>query len=703
MKKRPEIVYRGTLFLYRCFVVFALYCIGVAMSVILNPKMKQAEEKARNRIITSGSFRRGDILSADGKPLAPYYPEYVLYADFGVGIGKRYTVDKSRVSADAKIKNSVQLDTLRINIYREFAGLLAKTVGGAADSYYKMLYNCRVKAEQARKKTTVDNRWYTERILKHRINVFQRDNILENPFLRKRGRNVTGIYTEETGRRTYPFGEDFAHSAIGVAGDSVASGIESVYNEELADGDNILTTVDTRIQDICETVLRNKIAEDLRLVGGTIIVMDVATGDIKAMANLGAYNRAEYAGVHDVFNNAVKATVEPGSTFKTVSLMLALETGKVKLSDKFNTHVWRGTKFAGESSLDTFLTVSRIIERSVNVGTGNMVDKAFDRNAGKFIQAVKDLKIIDNIGNLDETRPSIIQSSSRETMLKISHGYQVKLAPVHILSFYNAIANNGVMVRPRLVNGVVRRATGETEMFEPEIINKSICSRSTLDSVRLALSRVVGRGSGRRIAGTPYGIVGKTGTAKIWLEGSKTYETGDGSRELSSFCGYFPQKNPKYSCMVVLYTKFLSAPDMKNFSASSTAVPLFKKVSDKIYSLYFDRLFIPANAPEYIPVIKNTSAHTLSVLSAELGLHIPGNDNAWVKVDTANRQLLVSGMTLKKGIVPDVAGMGLRDAVFLLENRGMKVSRSGLGKVVRQSPEPGTVYSPGQSIHLTLD
>jgi cell division protein FtsI (penicillin-binding protein 3) len=701
--KRTDIVYKGTLFLYRCFVVFALYCIGVAMSIILNPKMKQAEKEARNKIITSGSFRRGDILSADGKPLAPYYPEYMLYADFGVGIGKSYTVDKSKVVTGEKIKNPVKLDTFRINVYMEFAGLLAKTVGGNAGNYYKMLYNYRAKAEEAKKKATIDNQWYTEKILKHRINVFQRDNILENPFLRKRGRNVTGIYTEETGRRTYPFGEDFAHSAIGVAGDSIASGIESIYNEELADGDHILTTIDTRIQDICETALRNKIAEDHRLVGGTIIVMEVATGDIKAMANLGAYNKAEYSDFHDIFNNATKATIEPGSTFKTVSLMLALETGKVKLSDKFNTHVWRGTKFPDENNLDTFLTVSRIIERSVNIGTGNMVDKAFDRNINKFMQAIKALKIIDNTGNLDETRPSIIQSSSRETMLKISHGYQVKLAPVHILSFYNAIANNGVMVRPRLVNGVIRRATGETEMFEPEIINKSICSKSTLDSVRLALSRVVGRGSGRRIAGSPYGIVGKTGTAKIWLEGPKTYETKDGSRELSSFCGYFPQKNPKYSCMIALYTKFLSTSDMKNFSASSTAVPLFRKVSDKIYSLYFGGKFIPAAAPEYIPIIKNTSGKNLSIISKELGLHIPGNDNAWVKVDTANKRLQVSGMTLKKGIVPDVAGMGLRDAVFLLENRGLKVSHSGLGKVVKQLPEHGTPYNPGQKIHLTLE
>jgi cell division protein FtsI (penicillin-binding protein 3) len=701
--KRTDIVYKWTLYLYRGFVIFALYCIYMALSVIFDPKMKKAEIEAHNNIITSGNFRRGDILSADGKPLAPYCPEYTLYTDFGVRIDKNYTVDKNKVTTETKIKNSVKLDTFRINIYREFAKSLAKTLGGSASSYYNILYNYRRKAEEAKKRANTEiQTWYTEDILKYNINVFQRDTILNNPHLRKRGRNVTGIYTKETGRRTHPFGKDFAHSAIGVI-NKTNSGIENMYNEELANGNDILTTIDTRMQDICEAVLRNGIAKNRTLVGGTVIVMEVATGDIKAMANLGAYNKAEYSEINDIFNNATKATIEPGSTFKTVSLMLALETGKVKLSDRFSTGVWRGKKYTDENKIDTVLTVSRIIEVSENIGTGNMVDKAFNRNVNKFIQAIKALKIFDNIKHMDGIRPSIIQSNSNETMLKISHGYQVKMAPVHILSFYNAIANNGVMVRPRLVNGVVRRMTGETEMFEPEIINKSICSKSTLDSVRATLSNVVGRGSAQRIAGSTYGIVGKTGTAKIWLEESKSYQTDKGSRELASFCGYFPQKKPKYSCIVTLYTKYLNSEEMKNFSASSTAVPLFGKVSDKIYAFYFDKKFTPVNDSKNIPIIKNTRGNNLSIISKELGLRIPDSENTWVKVDTANKQLNISGISLKNGIVPDVAGMGLRDAIFLLENRGLKVSYSGLGKVVQQSLEQGTQYNSGQKIHLTLE
>jgi cell division protein FtsI (penicillin-binding protein 3) len=672
------------------------------MYIIFDPKIQKAEKNARESIIRSTNVRRGDILTADGKPLASYRPEYTLYTDFGVRIDTNYTVDEKKVKTG---KHPVKLDTFRINIYKEYAKLLSKTVGGNAGDYYRELYNRRLKAEEAKKSDSrTSKEWYTEDILKRKIDVFQSDMIIKSPFLKKRGRNVTGIYTKETGRkRIYPLGDDFAHSAVGVIGEETVSGIENMYNEELTNGDDVLTTIDTRMQDICETVLRDKIAADRRLVGGAIIVMEVATGDIKAMANAGAYYKGDYSDIHDIYNNAAKATIEPGSTFKTVSLMLALETGKVKLSDKLSAEFWRGRKISDAHVTDTVMTVSRIIEQSKNAGAGNMVDKAFDRSTDKFIRAINNLKLFDRIERMDETLPSINKAVTDKSILNISHGYQVKFAPIHTLRFYNAIANNGVMLEPRLVRGLVRRTTGETEIFKPKTLNKAICSKSTLDSVQLVLSRVVGRGSAWRIAGSPYGIAGKTGTAEIWLEDVNSYKTAAGKREISSFCGYFPQKNPKYSCIVALYTKFLDSTTMKVFSASSTAVPLFRKVSDKIYALYLDKEFPYADAIITMPEVKNTQGKNLSIISEELDLPIPDDEHDWVKVNTSDRQLQISELSLKKGIVPDVAGMGLRDAVLLLENRGLQVSYSGLGTVVKQSPEQGAPYNHGQKIHLTLE
>jgi cell division protein FtsI (penicillin-binding protein 3) len=706
MKKANQI-YKWTLFLYCCFVVFALYCIGFAMSVIFDPEMQMAEEKMHHNIVNVKNIRRGNIISADGQPLASYYPEYTVLTDFGVRISANYTVDKSKVKTGKRVKNPVKLDTFRINIYKQFAQLLAKTVGGNTGEHFKELYNQRLKAEESTKsENETTKKGYTETVLK-RINVFQRDEIIEDKFMKDRGRYVTGIYDYETGARQYTFGKNFAHSAIGVISENSVSGIENIYNDELTNGDDVLTTIDTRMQDICETVLYNKISKDNLFVGGTIILMEVATGDIKAMANSGAYYKEKHSDIQDLYNNATKATIEPGSTFKTISLMLALETGKVKLSDKFNTVYWRGKKISDENTdkkaSDSMATVSRIIEMSHNVGTGNMVDKAFNRNIDKFIQAIKDLKIFEKIEKIEEIRASINRNRSKESMLKLSHGYQVKLAPIHLLMFYNAIANNGVMLKPRLVRGLFKRATNETEIFEPEIINKSICSKSTLDSVRKVLSRVVGRGSAQQIANSSYGIAGKTGTAEIWLENANSYETSDGKRELSSFCGYFPETNPKYSCIIVLYTRFMDAKERKNFYAGSTAVPLFRKVSDKIHALCFNQYFTPANAIINTPIVKSAQGKNLSIISKELDLALPANNHTWVKVDTSNKQLKISGLSLKKGIIPDVTGMGLRDAVFLLENRGLRVSYSGTGTVVKQSPEQGLAYNNGQKIHLTLE
>jgi len=374
--------------------------------------------------------------------------------------------------------------------------------------------------------------------------------------------------------------------------------------------------------------------------------------------------------------------------------MLALETKKVKLSDKFNTKIWKAG-YTDTNKLDSFSTVSKIIERSSNIGTVNMIDKAFDRDIKKFVAAIESLNLTCKMS----TR------RGQESMLRMSHGYQISMAPINMLSFYNAIANNGKMVKPRLVCGL-RYNTGEDEIFEPEIINKSICSSATLDSVRLALSRVVGQGSALQIACSPYGISGKTGTAMIYLENEKSYELKNSGlgRELSSFCGYFPEKNPRYTCIVVLYSKYLTKSEKENFSASSIAVPVFRKVSDKIYALYIGKDFKPSetNAPENIPYMKSSRGENLSIIADKLDLPLAVGSNGWIRVDTVNKKLQTSEISVKKGIIPDVTGMGLRDAIFLLENKDLKVSYSGIGRVVKQTPEPGVSYNPNQKINLTL-
>ncbi|MDR3246381.1 MAG: PASTA domain-containing protein [Prevotellaceae bacterium] len=689
--KIPERIYAWMICLYLFFAAFAIYCIVFMAKAQFDNGLKEAEKIASKQINVE-TINRGDILSFDGKPLAAYLPEYVLYTDFKTRLSRKRTIDKSKVNAE----KGITLDTTQIRIYKEFAKLLSENVGGRADNYYKILYDYRMEVEKKLGTLPIDSiRGATKEILDNNISIFQRDEIYANKYLQKHGKYRTGIYANRKSERLYPFGENFAHSVVGFFGDRNSAGIENEFDNILKKGNNVITTIDTRIQDVCETMLRNKISEDKRLSGGTIVVMEVSTGNIMAMANAGIYNNGDKANTNDVFNNATRAEIEPGSTFKTISLMLALETKKVKLSDKINTKVWK-EGYTDTNKLDTFSTVSKIIERSSNIGTVNMVDKAFDRDIKKFVAAIEKLNLTYKMN----------KRWGQESMLRMSHGYQISMAPINMLSFYNAIANNGKMVKPRLVCGL-RYNTGEDEVFEPEIINESICSPPTLDSVKVALSRVVGQGSASQIAGSPYGIAGKTGTAMIYLENEKSYESKSSGlgRELSSFCGYFPEKNPRYSCIVVLYSKYLSKSEKEHFSTGSIAVPVFRKISDKIYSLYIGKDFIipdKTNAPENIPYVKSSRGENLSIIAEKLNLPITIGSNGWIKVDTVNQKLQTSEISVKKGIIPDVTGMGLRDAVFLLENKDLKVSHSGIGRVVKQTPEPGASYNPGQKITLTL-
>jgi cell division protein FtsI (penicillin-binding protein 3) len=698
---KTDRIFLGTSCLFFFFIAFAIYCVGFIIKTQLDTDLRKAEQKAREKIDVE-SIRRGDILSSDKQPLAAYLPEYVLYTDFKARQSKKKTINKNAVTNNQNVENPVLLDTARIHVYQEFAKSLSDAVGGLPENHYKMLYNYRIEAEK-----NPDTKNITKEILPNKIGVFQRDTIIKNPYLKKRGRYYTGIYANEEGGRIYPFGEDFAHSVIGVirANGENLSGIESLNDSELKKGNSVITTIDTRMQDICETVLKNSILTDKRLVGGTIVLMEVSTGNIKAMANLGIYNKKEYTtNVHDVFNNATRATIDPGSTFKIISLMLALETGKVKISEKFNTKIWE--KVTEKNILDSFATVSKIMERSSNVGTINMITKVFGKDVQKFIREIKKLNVIDRIEDLQEISPYIDISVPDNSMYYISHGYQMRMAPIHILSFFNAIANNGVMVKPRLVSGL-KYNTGKEDIFKPQIINKSICSSATLDSVKLVLSRVVGQGSAMQIAGSPYGIAGKTGSAQIVDMDKKDMYSSETGKVLASFCGYFPEKNPQYSCIVVLYTKVLDKQIKERFFAGSTAVPAFREVSDKVYALYMDKFFIPGvgripEKPVNIPVVKNTRGKNLSIIAEELDLPVDVGALDWVKTDTVNNKLQTSELSVKKGLIPDVTGMGLRDAVFLLENKGLKVSYSGIGSVIKQIPEQGTPYTAGQKIILKL-
>ena len=706
MINRKDKIFVFTVGLYVAFAAFAIYCIVLLVKTQYFDDIPQPEKNDVNAKILLA--HRADIISSDHKTLSANEPLYSLFVDFGLKYFNSRTIDPSKVVIDKDKKKAVSLDTLSISVYKQLSSTLQKFVGGKpANSYYNMLYNYRIKAENRENK----QKGYSIDILGKDIDIFTKDSIFRAPLLRKYSKYRTGVYSEERMVRRNPYG-NMAHSVIGSFNEEGGvSGIEYLYNDALNSRNNIISTIDTKLQDICETLLREKLESKSDLQGGVVILMETTTGDIKAMANLDydARNKKYY----DTYNYAVKRTIDPGSTFKTVSLMLSLETGKVKITDKINCDegsreiderkVWNGVPEVKNKQYGE-LAISDIIAQSINIGTAKMVAKAFP-DGKDFVKGIQKLGILDSL-YMSESKPYVMtpeaSSWTKNSMYAISHGYQMRLAPIHIVTFYNSIANNGVMVRPRIVNGI-KYNTGEEKIFKPHVLNHSVCSESTLDGVRRVLSRVVSTaGTASRASGTHFGIAGKTGTAQILLDNNK-YSTPNGERKIqASFCGFFPEKNPEYTCIVVLYSKLL--PKNKDLSASEHAVPLMKKIANKIYMLdsKSQRKYIASNSTGYKPVLKNTSAENLAVIAKEFSLPLNAGNNKWVYIDTANNSYKASELILQNNVIPNVTGMGLRDAINILENRGLRVSFKGVGKVDKQIPEQGTPLHLGQKVVLEL-
>jgi cell division protein FtsI (penicillin-binding protein 3) len=715
MKTKLKRIFNGTRLMFVLFTVFLAYCLFCTVRMqYFDDELRERQRLAKLRLSdsTSSAFR-GDILSSNRQTLATYMPEFALWVDFKIGRFKRRTIDPERVVADRNSPDYATLDTLSIAIYRSFARALSRFVGGgSADTYYRMLYESRLKAEKS-------DKFRHRKIPSHNISIFQRDSIFNAPYLNSpRQRYLSGIASEAVDKRMHPFGA-LAHSAIGDLRNRW--GVESTHNRILDNGDNVITTLDTRMQDICETVLRQQlVAEQGRFSGGTVVLMETSTGDIKAMANLGSYDeRYTSSRIEDTYNNAVRATIEPGSTFKVASLMAALETGKVKITDRIDCDAdcdtagrkktWNGVIEVSNRRYGA-LTVSQIIEQSINIGTAKMVHKAFGNDGGKFVEALRKLGVVSPVGGLSEVEPFINTPDNkklwnrRTSMYVISYGYQVKMAPVHILSFYNAIANYGYMVKPRLVKAI-RYASGKEETLKPDVASNPMCSEATLKAVQEVLSNVVAYGSARQIAGSRYGISGKTGTSNIFIEKAGGYTTADGKGRLqASFCGYFPEKRPQYTCIVVLYSRYLSSSERAEIYASRYAVPTFREISDRIM------LLNPDNCKPYtsddtliLSPLRNSSGKNLTTLAAELDLPLVAADG-WnkVEIDSVGNSYRLTKINIDRRQIPDVTGMGLRDAVNLLESLGLKVRVKGVGSVVKQTPVCGVALKKGQTVEIQL-
>lgn len=474
-------------------------------------------------------------------------------------------------------------------------------------------------------------------------------------------------------------------------------------NVKAIDGLDIQTTLDINLQDVAETALHKAMMQH-NADDGLVIVMEVETGEVKAVSNLSSDGNG---GFYEKFNFATAGSFEPGSTFKLVTMIALLEDSDVELSDSIDTGNGEFTFYKSkvrdheEGGLGT-ITVRQAFEHSSNVAMAKLVDKNFGKRPQKFIDHVDRLKLNKPLGIqiAGEPMPKFKRPGERGwsgiSLPWMAYGYGIENTPLHTLTLYNAVANNGKMIKPIFVTEI-RKADEIEEEFETETIVGKICSDKTLKKLKLMLEGVVQDGTAKNIKNSHYRIAGKTGTAQILENGKYT------KKYITSFVGYFPAHAPKYSAMVLIKN-----PRGWYQYGSNVAAPVFKEIADNIYArdinLHFAMEKKRFSEPGVFPVIKAGNHEELTMLCNELGVSNHSlTEEEWVRATKSGSAVNWKKNTVGQNIVPDVSGMTFRDAIYLLEKSGLSVSYQGKGRVAEQSLTPGTRISKGSRIYIRLN
>ncbi|SNR14759.1 Penicillin-binding protein [Tenacibaculum jejuense] len=455
--------------------------------------------------------------------------------------------------------------------------------------------------------------------------------------------------------------------------------LRDINEKEPEDGKDVITTIDVNIQDITHYALLKQL-EYFEADHGCAVVMETATGEIKAISNLGRTSKGKY---YEKRNYAVWESHEPGSTFKLASLMAALEDNVVDTSDVIDTEKGRifiNNRKVEDSNWEGYgkISLARVFEVSSNVGIVKAIQKNYDHNPNKFIKRMKQFGLDQQTGVqiVGEGKPIIpLPKTNRWSPIALewmAWGYGVSLTPLQTLMFYNGVANNGELVKPRFVKEL--KVGGKTvEKFDKIVLKKRIAKQSTINKVKKVMENVVKKGTAEEIYSPNFSMAGKTGTAKKWIPRKKNkegkYEGGyySNKKYVASFAGFFPVDKPKYSCIVVVHE-----PDpSKGYYGAKVAAPVFKEIAHKIYT----------STPSSVQKV------TDSVVTAS----ISKDYNKYY--DIINRY---------KTIMPKVVGMSAMDAISILENMGLKVNVSGIGKVKEQSINKGVKVRKGATVYLKL-
>lgn len=473
-------------------------------------------------------------------------------------------------------------------------------------------------------------------------------------------------------------------------------------NVKATDGLDIQTTIDINLQDVAETSLyRHMLQHDAD--EGTVVVMEVETGHIKAISNLTRGTGNTY---HEKFNHAVGGSIEPGSTFKLMTMIALLEDTDIELTDSIATGNGEVTFYKDkvrdhhDGGYGT-ITVQQAFELSSNVAMAKLVDKHFRSRPQVFLAHIDRAKLSKPLGVqiAGEAYPKIKRPTDKGwsgiTLPWMAYGYGLEMSPLHTLALYNAVANNGRMIKPVFVTSI-GQADQVVENFETETITNRICSGNTLNQLKILLEGVVENGTAKNLRNSHYRIAGKTGTAQILENGKYT------KKYITSFVGYFPAHAPKYTAIVVVKN-----PKGAQQYGNNVAGPVFKEIADNIYSrdinLHLAMDGTVLQEPGVFPVIRAGKQEELTMLTNELGVSTHSAiEDEWVKASRTGSAVTWKKNAVMRELVPDVTGMTFRDALYLLERSGLVVIHEGIGRVTGQSLSPGAKALKGSRILIKL-
>ena len=470
---------------------------------------------------------------------------------------------------------------------------------------------------------------------------------------------------------------------------------------ESIEGANVVTSIDLEIQEVAHTELERQLRnQDAK--HGSVIVMDVKTGFVKAMVSLTKAGDGNY---YEIFNHAIGTKEVPGSTFKLASLMALLEDKKVKITDEVNAsgeyHFFDRVMKDHDGGYGK-ITIQQAFEKSSNVFT-KIVYGAYKGNSESFVNRLRSFGLADSLG-LDikgEVKPTMYYPKhsnwSGISLPWMSVGYEVQQTPMQTLAFYNAVANNGKFVKPQFVQEV-RRGQEVVKRFEPIVLHERICSESTVKTLQKCLEGVMLNGTGRALKSSFFTTAGKTGTARI-LNSDNTYGDKGSYKYQASFVGYFPADEPMYSCIVVI-----SEPNSEIYGARVSGT-VFSSIANKVYASalkYHEAINERKKRLEEAPVSRDGNKMDLEKVLRTFRIpHTIHNDGEWLSTTKQENSIDLEPRYIGEKTVPNVIGMTAKDAVFLIEKTGMKVKIKGYGAVVSQSVPAGTRVSEN-TVVLTL-